>query len=455
LENNNTIKVAVVDSNRHYNLLLSSGLWNDESEQILLKPNIAIGHPDELRSPRAQSMHNLSLEQSLLEGPLSAQDAYQLISIVHELAERYECVKVILASSGGIGFYLAQSATLGLSPQNISVMRLDVERLGHVFRNHETFLTSIDHLAAFSQERLEFEALTSARSRQNHSRDATVTVTACITHRNRPELLTRALQSLVEQTLVPSEILIIDDGSDAPEAIAALEKISAEPFLIPVTVKRQKQAYLGAARNNGWNTAQSSHVLFLDDDDIAKPNMIECLVRAAELTDAAVVTCFMEYFSDPADLERPEKKPKWLPLGHCESVGCFANLFGSANSLIKKSILEKYNGYVETFGAGHEDWEFYLRICLAGERIELVPDSLFFCRRSEDSSMLKSTSQFRNYQNNLQPVINGLPEWAKGTFIAGFGSITDSEGPVRDMWRLRHKKRVFWRSPKPNPIATN
>lgn len=90
---------------------------------------------------------------------------------------------------------------------------------------------------------------------------------------NRADFLKQALASLNAQTLSKDrfEIVVIDDGStDNTRDVI-------EPFIpdLPIKYFYQKNAGLASARNHGIFAARGEILLFLDDDDIATPSLLE------------------------------------------------------------------------------------------------------------------------------------------------------------------------------------
>jgi glycosyltransferase involved in cell wall biosynthesis/SAM-dependent methyltransferase len=97
------------------------------------------------------------------------------------------------------------------------------------------------------------------------SRPATVAVV--ITTYNHARFLLQALQSVMAQTHRAGEIFVIDDGStDDPAAVAS--------SCAGVTLIRQHNQGLAAARNTGLRAVHSDKVIFLDADDRLLPNAI-------------------------------------------------------------------------------------------------------------------------------------------------------------------------------------
>lgn len=77
---------------------------------------------------------------------------------------------------------------------------------------------------------------------------------------NRAHTISRAVESVLNQTHSPAEIIVVDDGStDNTEAILASYE--------GLTVIKQSNQGVSAARNSGITHAQSEWIAFLDSDD--------------------------------------------------------------------------------------------------------------------------------------------------------------------------------------------
>ncbi|HTW93239.1 MAG TPA: glycosyltransferase [Tepidisphaeraceae bacterium] len=234
-------------------------------------------------------------------------------------------------------------------------------------------------------------------------------VSVCLVHRNRPKYLEQAVESLRRQDCPNFEVVLVDDGSDDAEAIALLDQLSAEFAEKNWRIVRQENRYLGAARNSGARHARGDYLIFMDDDNIAKPNQISTFVRAARFSGADILTCALDNFSGP---DRPaEGNPqthRWLPLGGAINVSVFTNLVGDANGLVRKSSFLALGGFTEDFGIGHEDWELFNKAILKGYKVQPVPESLYFYRIAT-GSMLRTTNGFANHMRSLRPYLADTP----------------------------------------------
>ena len=224
-----------------------------------------------------------------------------------------------------------------------------------------------------------------------------------ITHFERPEKLHEAVMSALRQTYSNLEIVVVDDCSRSRKAATALDAV--ESLLRRSggkVIRRRQNGYLGAARNTIVAETESDYILFLDDDDLAFPNLVSDLVTAALHSQADITNCINLYL-DVHDRDKykftPEifpKKVSYFPVGGPVSVTPVRNTLGSATSLIRRSAIEAVGGYTEIHGVGHEDYEFYVRALQAGMKITVLPEPLYLYETGRPS-MISSTSTMSNF----------------------------------------------------------
>lgn len=95
---------------------------------------------------------------------------------------------------------------------------------------------------------------------------------------NRSEYLSASVQSALDQTYRPIEIIIVDDGStdDTPQLLEELRQKHPHE----ITIKRIENAGPGGAREAGRQIAQGEFIQYLDSDDILLPEKIHLQVEA-------------------------------------------------------------------------------------------------------------------------------------------------------------------------------
>lgn len=234
-------------------------------------------------------------------------------------------------------------------------------------------------------------------------------VDVCIPCFNHAGYLTQLLDALEKQTVSPRTVTIIDDHSTDPTSPARFEAL------------RQRHAdknwhfeILGenrgvsGARNYAAAKGNGDYLLFLDADNVPKPRMIESFLSSVLASGDDCLTSYFTAFKTPdgcsppdsANVSPPPPKPfyHFLPLGACAALGMLENFFGDASFFVRRSVFEGLGGFCEDEAfryATHEDYDFLLRLVLAGHRLDVVPEFLFFYRVTNDG-LTQTTDEYRN-----------------------------------------------------------
>lgn len=133
-------------------------------------------------------------------------------------------------------------------------------------------------------------------------------ITVVIPLFNKQPFVERCLRSIAGQSVLPDEVIVVNDGStDAgPQLVAAFEGL-------PIRLIHQDNAGVSAARNRGVHEARHDWVAFLDADDEYLPDAIEnfCAARAA-CPEASVV--FGQSVDTGAVPAAPARTPAFVPV---------------------------------------------------------------------------------------------------------------------------------------------
>ena len=92
--------------------------------------------------------------------------------------------------------------------------------------------------------------------------------------REKPQYLEQALESLLEQTLLPTEVVIVEDGPLTDGLYAVIEAFKTR-FAATVSVVLPRNVGLGLALNHGLKECHYPIVARMDSDDICKPRRFE------------------------------------------------------------------------------------------------------------------------------------------------------------------------------------
>lgn len=199
-------------------------------------------------------------------------------------------------------------------------------------------------------------------------------VAVAVSTYRRNELLTRALESLVEQTLPKSRFVVVLVDNDPLEGARA----AVEPFLtsgIAIDYVAEPTPGISAARNCGVRVAQTygtEWIAFIDDDERALPNWLEELLATAnERVDAVQGAVTAELapggptWARRSDLfDRPQL-----------AVGQVLRFASTANLMVRSAVLGKFDGpFDDAYGlSGGSDTELTLRMTTGGYSIVAAP----------------------------------------------------------------------------------
>jgi hypothetical protein len=238
-------------------------------------------------------------------------------------------------------------------------------------------------------------------------------VSVVLTLYDRWHLLPTALESLARQSWGRIEILISDDGSDDPGAIAFLERMDSETRYGRLKVVRQPHHSLGRNRNTAVGQAEGDYILFMDDDNIAKPHEVEAFLSAMQHSGADALSCFCDLFAEEETaLGNHLPLSRRLFLGGAIAPSVASNTLGDANSFFRRDVFERFGKLVERPQLGFEDWEILARIALEGGYVSVVPEALYWYREAPGAM----TATTRQLANNLVPL---------GTYLTHAGPFAD------------------------------
>jgi glycosyltransferase involved in cell wall biosynthesis len=84
---------------------------------------------------------------------------------------------------------------------------------------------------------------------------------------NSSNTLRRAIQSVIEQTLRPAEILLINDGSEdnTLEILLEFQNLYGSDWIKVISL--EQNSGVSIARNTAWDLASQEYIAFLDSDD--------------------------------------------------------------------------------------------------------------------------------------------------------------------------------------------
>jgi GT2 family glycosyltransferase/glycosyltransferase involved in cell wall biosynthesis len=237
------------------------------------------------------------------------------------------------------------------------------------------------------------------------------TVSVVISTFNRPKLLDEALRTIEAQTVAPLEVIVVDDASNSEESHAYFrsnrKRFAANNWRV---IRNERELWPGASRNRGAAEAKGDFILFMDDDNLARPHEIETFLKAAAATGADIFTCQQQAFTTKQGAPRFEDELpiNWMPVGPCLSFAVFENCLGDLNMMIRRSAFADLGGFREEAQVGCEDYELLLRAVLEGYRLETLPEILFYYRVGDDDRLASRYDQrqiYASFDRALEPLL--------------------------------------------------
>lgn len=192
------------------------------------------------------------------------------------------------------------------------------------------------------------------------------------------------LESLRQGTLVPDEIIVVDNGStDRTRAVLARQ------FPAVRVIENTHNRGVAPARNQGLAVARGAYLLVLDDDTVVHPDALARLVSVLD-TNPTVAICGPQLLNrarQPVDQDRSfptlwHKVKRWrdtnLQNEHSSGNGTASGLHEvdyviGACHIIRRAVLNEVGPYDEHIFYGPEDIDFCLRLHQAGWRVVCEP----------------------------------------------------------------------------------
>mgnify|MGYP001457289902 CR=1 FL=1 len=252
-----------------------------------------------------------------------------------------------------------------------------------------------------------------------------VNVSVIIPTYNRPVMLKRAVDSVVNQTYKNVEIIVVDDNSDNTPARFETENLMAQ-YRNESTITYIKHATNrngAAARNTGIKVAKGDFVSFLDDDDYYLPDKIARQYSfLMQNPDCMGVYC--------ARIQNGKTVPATLSGDLTREMMCMSFTPTTPSLMFRKVAVVELNGFDETYQR-HQDYEFLLRY-FKKYPIAVINDVLVVIGDNKGGNALTGIS------------LEGL----KNKFLLQFKETIyglECKGVVRkNEIQARHYSTVFW-----------
>lgn len=191
---------------------------------------------------------------------------------------------------------------------------------------------------------------------------------------NAADFVIDTLRSVASQTILPYEIIVIDDGS-TDDTCSIINEFNDSNEYLNLMLLQGEHRGAGAARNKGIYASTGRWIAFLDSDDLWMPDKLE------KIGSALAMTANFNFISNNEIHRSIGKVDKVVDY----SRGYFTdrplppqlfskNMFSTSAVVCQRDLLVSYNGFDESFPNG-QDYELWLRMS-PSIKVLFVPETL-------------------------------------------------------------------------------
>ncbi len=214
--------------------------------------------------------------------------------------------------------------------------------------------------------------------------------------KEKPEYLRLAIDSMLSQTVMPDEIVIVEDGPLNEELYEILKEYGEKI----TRVRIGKNLGLGLALNEGLKACRNELIARMDTDDISKPDRCEKqLKRFEEQPELAIVGAWVEEFAvSPEQVVSVRTVPT-----DASAIYNFAkkrSAFNHPAVMYRRSAVLAQGGYANL--RRNQDVDLFGRMLYAGCKAENIGEALLWFRCNDDlAKRRKSWENTRSYIDTI------------------------------------------------------
>ncbi|MEZ9198480.1 glycosyltransferase family 2 protein [Shewanella sp. 10N.286.54.B9] len=196
-----------------------------------------------------------------------------------------------------------------------------------------------------------------------------LSISVVITTFNDSEYLNKSIKSVLEQTILPTELIVVDDGSENNDAKCIVAKFSKHCDF-PIRYYYKNNGGPSSARNYGVSNSTAEYIAFLDADDIWLPNNLA--IKLSLMEKCKHINQFFGVYGSFV-FSNTDLVQKFITLTDSIPTTNLADLVGKRNGipgglpsyLIKKKYFTEVGGFDEKLTI-NEDFDLILRLIRAG-----------------------------------------------------------------------------------------
>lgn len=212
--------------------------------------------------------------------------------------------------------------------------------------------------------------------------------------KDNPKYFEQAVESIINQTVIPSEVVIVIDGPIYDELKIAVNNMAKKHSIIKI-IALEENLGLGLALKKGMEYCSYELIARMDSDDISCPNrfekQLECFEKDENLS--LVGSNISEFIDNDQNIISKRNVPeKHQDICKYLKKRC---PFNHMTVMFKKASVEQAGGYLDY--KFMEDYYLWIRMFLSKSKFYNIQDTLVLVRVSND--MYKRRAGYKYFKN--------------------------------------------------------
>jgi len=180
---------------------------------------------------------------------------------------------------------------------------------------------------------------------------------------NGATFVKETLEAVAAQTFQDAELIVVDDGSsdDSSQIVEEICGHSSSEILQRLSLVKQENQGVAAARNHGIEKAGSKWIALLDQDDIWLPEKLEVQYEATQKYPDACwhYSAFVRFYADGREkVKNNGSANRLITLERMLSGELFVP---PSTVLVLKEIFQEIGGFDSEF-IPSDEWDFFLKL---------------------------------------------------------------------------------------------
>lgn len=239
-------------------------------------------------------------------------------------------------------------------------------------------------------------------------------VAMCTYGKDNPVWLEIAIESILNQTVTPNEVVLVVDGPVTEKLNTVIENYSKNPIFKIIRLKENLGH--GIARKTGLSNCSNELVSIMDSDDISAPDRFEKQLEIfkSDETVSVVGGNITEFIDTEINIVGKRVVPeKDADIKEYLKYRCPMNL---VTVMFNKSAVESVGGFIDWYC--EEDYYLWVRMCLAGMKFANIPDILVNVRVGKDMYNRRGGIEYFKSEAKLQKYMLDKKIIGFGTYLS-------------------------------------